>query len=82
MTPVPFMVVTLASGFFQLSLPAFIAASVVTRGGRFFLGAGLMQHPHAKAVVDRHLTALAVAGAVLIVLALLVVKMLEHHVSG
>jgi hypothetical protein len=49
----------------------FVGASLVTRGGRFFLEAALLQHPHAKAFVDRHLTALVV-GALLVIVAVFV----------
>ena len=79
LTPVPYMLVTLASGLAHFSLPVFIAASLVTRGGRFFLEAALLQHPHAKAIVDKHLTTLAVIGVVLIVVGLYAVHLLEHH---
>jgi len=79
LTPVPYMLVTIASGIAQFSFPVFVAASVVTRGGRFFLGAALLQHPSAKAVIDRHLNLLAVVGVVLLVAALLLVRWLEHH---
>jgi membrane protein YqaA with SNARE-associated domain len=79
LTPVPYMIVTLASGLAHFSLPVFIAASLVTRGGRFFLEAALLQHPHAKAFVDRHLTALVVAGLAAIVVLLLGVHLLEKH---
>jgi len=82
LTPVPYMVVTLASGLAHFSLPVFIAASIVTRGGRFFLEAALLRHPHAKAFVDRHATVLIVAGLILIVLALVSVKLLEAHSGG
>ena len=66
-TPVPYMILTLASGITHFSLPVFVAASVATRGGRFFLEAALLQHPQAKAFVDRHLTTLVVAALVVIV---------------
>lgn len=79
LTPVPYMIVTLACGLAHFSLPVFIAASLATRGGRFFLEAALLQHPHAKAVVDRHLTTLAVAGVALIVVALVAMRLLESH---
>ena len=59
-TPVPYMLVTIASGLAHFSLAVFIAASLVTRGGRFFLEAALLQHPHAKAFVDKHLTLLVI----------------------
>jgi membrane protein YqaA with SNARE-associated domain len=79
LTPVPYMLVTVASGAAQFSILVFVLASIVTRGGRFFLGAALMQHPKAKAIIDRHFNLLAVAGVALIVLALLMVHWLEHH---
>jgi membrane protein YqaA with SNARE-associated domain len=79
LTPVPYMLVTLASGLAHFSLPVFIGASLVTRGGRFFLEAALLQHPHAKSFVDRHLTVLAVLGVVLIVVALVGLHFLERR---
>jgi membrane protein YqaA with SNARE-associated domain len=79
LTPVPYMIVTLASGLAHFSLPVFIGASLITRGGRFFLVAGLLQHPRAKAFIDRHLTALVVGALVLLVAALAAVGLLEHH---
>ena len=69
LTPVPYMIVTLASGVSHFSLPVFVAASLATRGGRFFLEAALLQHPHAKAFVDAHLTKLVV-GALLVIVAI------------
>lgn len=82
LTPVPYMVITLASGLAHFSLPVFIAASIVTRGGRFFLEATLLRQPAAKAFVDRHLTALVIAGFVLIALLLVGVRLLEKHAGG
>jgi membrane protein YqaA with SNARE-associated domain len=70
-TPVPYMILTLASGVAHFSLPVFVGASLVTRGGRFFLEAALLQHPHAKAFVDRHLVTLVV-GALVVIAALFV----------
>ena len=64
LTPVPYMIITLAAGVSHFSLPVFVGASLVTRGGRFFLEAALLQHPHAKAFVDKHLTALVVGALV------------------
>jgi membrane protein YqaA with SNARE-associated domain len=81
LTPVPYMIVTLASGLAHFSLPVFIGASLVTRGGRFFLVSALLQHPHAKAFVDRHLMALAAGALVLLVAALVGVGLLEHHLG-
>jgi len=41
-TPFPFKVITIMSGWTGLSLPVFIAASIVARGLRFFVVAGLL----------------------------------------
>jgi membrane protein YqaA with SNARE-associated domain len=79
LTPVPYMIVTLASGLAHFSLPVFVAASLATRGGRFFLVSALLQHPHAKAFVDKHLTLLVVGALVVLVAALGAVSLLEHH---
>jgi membrane protein YqaA with SNARE-associated domain len=71
-TPIPFMVVTLASGMTHLWFPAFVAAALVTRGGRFFLGAALLQHPAAQGFIEKYLNWLAIAGVVAIVVLLAV----------
>jgi membrane protein YqaA with SNARE-associated domain len=41
--PIPFKIVTIASGMSSLNVPAFLAACLVTRGARFFLIAGLIR---------------------------------------
>lgn len=41
--PIPFKIVTIASGLSAMNFPAFVAACVVTRGARFFLEAGLIR---------------------------------------
>ena len=41
-TPIPYKVFTIASGVAGLSLPVFIVASLISRGARFFLVAGLL----------------------------------------
>lgn len=77
LTPVPYMIVTLASGLFHFSLPVFVGASLVTRGGRFFLEAALLQHPRAKDIVDRHLSVLVIGALVVLLAALYGVHLLE-----
>ena len=78
-TPIPFKLVTIASGIARFDLPLFVLAAAITRGGRFFLGAALLRHPHAKALVERHLLALTIAGALAVVAALVAVKLLAPH---
>lgn len=43
LTPIPYKIVTIASGAAHFSLAVFIVASIVTRGLRFFLVAGLLR---------------------------------------
>lgn len=78
LTPVPYMLVTLASGLAHFSFPIFVAASIVTRGGRFFAEAALLQHPMAKAIIDRYFYWIAAAGIVAIIAAVL----LLHRFGG
>ena len=42
MTPFPYKVITIMSGWTGLSIPVFIVASIVARGLRFFVLAGLL----------------------------------------
>ncbi|HZC17554.1 MAG TPA: DedA family protein, partial [Caulobacteraceae bacterium] len=70
------MLVTLASGIAHFSFPVFVAASIVTRGGRFFLEASLLRRPKAKAVIDRYFHWLAVAGVALIIGAFVLLRLL------
>jgi len=41
-SPIPYKVFTIAAGTLAMNLPLFIAGSILGRGGRFFLVAGLM----------------------------------------
>jgi membrane protein YqaA with SNARE-associated domain len=79
LTPVPYMLVTIASGIARFSIAVFIGASIITRGGRFFIGAALLQHPRAKGLIERHMNVLAGVGVALIIAALLAVRWVEHH---
>jgi membrane protein YqaA with SNARE-associated domain len=57
-TPIPFKLVTIASGFAAFSFPIFVAASLVTRGARFFLIAWLLRRYGApmQEFIERRLT--------------------------
>ena len=77
-TPIPFKLVTIASGIARFDLGLFVLAAVITRGGRFFLGAALLRHPKAKALVEKHLLLLTIGGVVAVLAALVAVKMLGH----
>jgi membrane protein YqaA with SNARE-associated domain len=72
-SPIPYKVFTIAAGALHMLLPAFFIASLIGRGGRFFLVAGLMiwggepMERHLRKHVDL-MGWLVVALAVLIVL--------------
>ncbi len=58
MTPIPYKLVTIASGAAAFDFPVFIAASLVTRAARFYLVAALLKYfgPPIRAFVERYLT--------------------------
>ncbi|MGA8691689.1 MAG: YqaA family protein [Methyloceanibacter sp.] len=43
LTPIPYKIVTIASGFAGYSLPMFVLLSCITRGARFFIEAELLR---------------------------------------
>jgi membrane protein YqaA with SNARE-associated domain len=43
LTPIPFKLVTIASGFAAFNFPLFVACALVTRGARFFVIAALLK---------------------------------------
>lgn len=43
LTPIPFKLVTIASGFFSFNFPLFVILATVTRGARFFIIAALLK---------------------------------------
>lgn len=77
LTPIPFKLVTIAAGLARFDLGQFVLAAAITRGGRFFLEAALLQHPAVKAVVERHLVLIAVTGVVLLVAGVAALKLLH-----
>ncbi|MGH6932641.1 MAG: YqaA family protein, partial [Dongiaceae bacterium] len=58
LTPIPYKLVTIASGAAHFDLFTFVWASVVTRGARFFLIAALLWKfgEPVRAFIERHLT--------------------------
>ncbi|NPD65862.1 DedA family protein [Lichenicola cladoniae] len=74
LTPIPYKIIAIAAGAAHYSLPLFLLASLITRGFRFFLVAGLLRQFGApiQDFIERRLTLLALAFAVLIVVGVLV----------
>lgn len=77
-TPFPYKVITIASGASGLALPVFIVASILARGIRFFLVAGLLYFfgPPIRTFIEERLALVITAGAVLAVAGFLAVKFL------
>ena len=78
LTQFPYKVVTIASGLAQFSFPVFVAASVVTRGGRFFLAAWVLKRygPKILEVIERRLLLVTAVVLALIVGAVLLMRLL------
>ena len=69
MTPFPYKVITILSGLTGLSVPVFVAASVLARGARFFLVAALLRRFGApiRAFIERRLGPLTLLFFVLLI---------------
>jgi len=76
LTPFPYKVITIASGVTQLDLATFMIASVVARGLRFYVVAGLLYWfgPPIKAFIERNLGLLTVVFFVLLFGGFLVIR--------
>jgi membrane protein YqaA with SNARE-associated domain len=63
LTPIPFILVTIASGVAGLNLAVFIVSCTITRGARFFLEAWLIHKFGApiQTFIERHLPWIALA---------------------
>src|SRR5690606_8487618 len=72
-SPVPYKVFTIAAGTLSMALLPFTLASLIGRGARFFLVAGLMAWGGARmeAVLHKYIDRLGWAAVVLITLAIL-----------
>ncbi len=79
-TPIPYKVFTIASGVFEFSLPALIGASIIGRGFRFFLVAGLIRGfgPRIKPFLEKHFELAMLAGLVLGILGIVAIKLIPH----
>jgi membrane protein YqaA with SNARE-associated domain len=79
LTPIPYKLVTIASGMALFNLPIFIGASLVTRGVRFFLVAWLFQRfgPQIAPVLEKRLGLVLLGVAVFIVLAVVAMQFMH-----
>ncbi len=75
-TPIPYKVFTITSGAFEINLPMFAFASLVSRGARFFLVAFLIWKygEQIKGFIDKYFNLLAIAFTVLLIGGFVVIK--------
>jgi membrane protein YqaA with SNARE-associated domain len=68
-TPIPYKVFTISSGFFRFDFGPFVAASIIGRSFRFFLVAGLIYAfgPSIKVFIDKYFNILTVVFMALLV---------------
>ncbi len=68
-TPLPYKAITLSAGFCKLPILPFLTCSLISRGARFFLVAGLLRiwGAQVKSFIDRYFNHLVLLFAVLIV---------------
>lgn len=78
-TPIPYKLVTIAAGMAEFAFPVFVAASVATRGGRFFLEAWILKTwgPPMLEMVEKRLALWAGIGVVVLVGGFLALKLLH-----
>ncbi len=76
LTPIPFKLITIASGIFQFHFALFVALCVVTRGARFFAEAWILKRwgPAVLAMVEKRLALWTAIGIVVLVGAIVAVK--------
>ena len=77
LTPLPYKVFTISAGVFGVNLGIFVVASILSRGLRFFLVAGLIYRfgPPVKEFIDRHFNTLTWAFGVLLILGFVVIEL-------
>jgi membrane protein YqaA with SNARE-associated domain len=78
LTPIPFKIVTITSGFAQFSIPKLIVAAAITRGFRFFLVAFLIRQfgPAIQPVIEKRLTLFTTLFLVLLIGGVIAIKFL------
>jgi len=72
LTPIPYKIVTITSGFADYNLGLFILFSIITRGARFFVLAFLLHRygESARHIIEKRLGLWVLLGAIVIVIGL------------
>jgi membrane protein YqaA with SNARE-associated domain len=79
-TPLPYKVITIAAGVFQINFPMFMLASLVGRSARFFLVAGLLYRfgEPIKDFIDKRFNVLTIVFTILLVGGFILLKVFSH----
>ncbi|MDP8214793.1 MAG: YqaA family protein [Candidatus Euphemobacter frigidus] len=79
-TPIPYKVITISAGAFNINFPLFLIASTISRTARFFLVSVLLWKfgPPIKVFIDKYFNLLSIAFVVLLVLGFVVIKYFLH----
>lgn len=77
-TPIPYKLITISAGFFNISISSFITASIIGRGGRFFIVAFAMKIFGRKVAdsIYRYFNIFSIVSAAAIIGGFLIVKFL------
>jgi membrane protein YqaA with SNARE-associated domain len=75
LTPIPYKLVTITSGFAGFNLGLFVLCSIVARGGRFFVAAVLLNRygEWIRVRIEKHLTLWVLLGAAVLLLGFAIV---------
>jgi membrane protein YqaA with SNARE-associated domain len=75
-TPIPYKIITVSAGAFQINFITFLLASVVSRGARFFLVAFLIYYfgEPIRLFIDKYFNWLALAFTILLIGGFIVIK--------
>lgn len=77
-TPIPYKLITISAGLFKISIWTFLAASVIGRGARFFIVAGLLRFFGARITnaIDKYFDVLLLGFGALLIAGFVAVKFL------
>ncbi|MDR3256042.1 MAG: DedA family protein [Endomicrobium sp.] len=75
-TPIPYKAITITAGMFNISLPALFIASVLGRGGRFFIVSAVLKLFGAKVqyTIEKNFNILSIIFLILLIVGFLVFK--------
>ncbi len=78
LTPIPFKVVTNASGFYEYNFQLFVLLAAITRGARFFLIAWLLQRygERMQSIIERRLNLIGTLVLLLLVAGFVLIAMI------